>query len=195
MKERGMIFSGASVLAILENRKFQTRRVVKPPRGCVGFEVHQHDGRIIGLDDDDAWVYAKDGTLREAFAPAVPGDRVYVKEAAGYLEFAAGSPGVDVEYFDRKTRTIPSGEAYRQVREWKHRSQPAMFMPRWASRLTLEITDVRWERVQDISEEDAIAEGFENRWLFSLAWDAIHGHGAWERNDWVWPITFRRVEG
>ncbi len=98
--------------------------------------------------------------------------------------------------------------------KWK----PSIHMPRWASRITLEVTGVRVERLQDISEEDAIAEGVEVLWrgyddaqdfyrnyhtggyLFTAKasyrtlWESINGPGSWERNDWVWVIEFKRIE-
>ena len=91
----------------------------------------------------------------------------------------------------------------RQVIEFGFdRWTPSIFMPRWASRITLEIVSVRVERVQEISRGDAMEEGcpFPNmakgpdtRQWFKDLWENIHGHDAWERNDWVWVIEFRRL--
>lgn len=91
------------------------------------------------------------------------------------------------------------------------RLRPGMFMPRWASRITLEVTGVRVERLQDISEADAMAEGAPSadlasgrecifphqgthRWGFWLLWESINGPGSWDANPWVWAVSFKRVE-
>jgi hypothetical protein len=84
--------------------------------------------------------------------------------------------------------------------------RPSLFMPRWASRLTLLVTDVRVERLQDISEADAIAEGWPNEpgaalrdaypigWYANL-WNSLHGHDAWDANPWVVAVTFAAQRG
>jgi hypothetical protein len=66
-------------------------------------------------------------------------------------------------------------------------------MPRWACRTILEITNIRVERVQDISEEDAHAEGVETRPAFKCLWESIHGQQSWQTNPWAWVLTYRRV--
>lgn len=88
---------------------------------------------------------------------------------------------------------------------WK----PSIHMPRWASRITLEVTGVRIERLQDISEADARAEGIEQsertggwlpgncaapEWAFRELWESINGAGSWNANPWVWVVEFRRIE-
>ena len=90
---------------------------------------------------------------------------------------------------------------------WQHGWKPSIHMPRWASRLTLEITDVRVERLNEISEEDAIAEGVSvdgvgnpggpmrvHQRAFKILWNQINGPDSWAANPWVWAITFRRTE-
>ena len=86
---------------------------------------------------------------------------------------------------------------------------PSIHMPRWASRITLTITDVRVQRLQDISEDEAVAEGIDEaippmndhgpanapRWRFARLWNSINGVGAWDTNPWVWAITFERLDG
>jgi hypothetical protein len=79
------------------------------------------------------------------------------------------------------------------------RWRPSIFMPRAASRILLEITDVRVQRLQGISDEDARAEGYDRshafpREWFALLWERIHGPGSWHANPWVWAITFQRLE-
>ena len=76
------------------------------------------------------------------------------------------------------------------VHDWR----PSIFMPHKLSRITLGITAVRIEEVQDVSEDDARAEGFESISAFADYWDSINGEGAWDRNDWVWVIEFKRIE-
>ena len=102
------------------------------------------------------------------------------------------------------------GEYQNERGTWRWR--PSIHMPRWASRITLEITDVRVERLQDISEADAVAEGCKpirpelvldglivrlGRSAveeFRLVWEQIHGGGSWEKNPFVWVVTFRRID-
>ena len=70
----------------------------------------------------------------------------------------------------------------------------AIHMPRWASRLTLEVVSVRVERLHDIDEADALREGVAARYQFVDLWGAINGDGAWDANPWVWRVEFKRVE-
>jgi hypothetical protein len=99
------------------------------------------------------------------------------------------------------------GERFRK--EFGIKYMPSIHMPRWASRITLEITDIRVERLHDISEEGAKAEGIdtngfiskidgitgrENRIYFSTLWKSIHGHGSWDANPWVWVVSFRKLD-
>lgn len=81
------------------------------------------------------------------------------------------------------------------------RKRPSIYMPRWASRITLEITDVRVERLRDISEADAKSEGVrcgidcpDHRIAFGRLWESINGHGSWESNPFVWCLSFRRID-
>jgi hypothetical protein len=116
-----------------------------------------------------------------------------------YVEYKADRSLSDFDGYDN-----PAGGRWR----------PSIHMPRWASRITLEITDVRVERLQDISEADAVAEGCKpirpelmldglivrpGRSAveeFRLVWEQIHGHGggSWEKNPWVWVIGFKKLE-
>lgn len=88
--------------------------------------------------------------------------------------------------------------------EWKRIWKPSIHMPRWASRITLEVTGVRVERLQDISEADAIAEGApwaacgapqegSHKAGFAQLWESINGSNSWSTNPWVWVIEFKRV--
>jgi hypothetical protein len=71
--------------------------------------------------------------------------------------------------------------------------RPSIFMPRWASRITLRITDVRVERLQDISDDDARAEGVENRGAYAQLWEDIKGKGSWDADPTVWVVGFERL--
>jgi len=104
-----------------------------------------------------------------------PGDRLWVREC-----FTESEP-----LFYRAT--TPDLEC-----KWK----PSIHMPRWASRITLEVTDVRAEQIQDITEADAVAEGFERREHFIQAWDAIYASKqfGWDDNPWAWVGTFRKMD-
>ncbi len=194
MKELPIRFSGPMVKAILDGSKTQTRRVVKQDR----------DG-LLDCKPTPAW---------DAFWQCVacpygkPGDRLWVRETFG-IDDEDGA----VLYF-ADPDTAQNAEHARICEDRYPRRRPSIHMPRWASRILLEITDVRVERVQDISEADAQAEGIEYserfegycigmaehyhshdpRLSYASLWESINGPDSWAANPWVWVVTFRRVE-
>lgn len=194
MKERSILFSAPMVRAIIEGRKTQTRRIAKERDVIV---VHPN-GQVL----------ARGGWLPELCCPyGVPGDRIWVREtwAPGCDENAARQLGRPNCYY-RAT----DGEPPSHMLPFKWR--PSIYMPRWASRSTLEIEAVRVERIIEISEEDAMAEGVVYRdtcwyatddpnalpWMtasgaYRELWESINGFGAWDANPWVWVIQFRRI--
>lgn len=143
MSERPIIFSAPMVRAILAGRKAQTRRVLKGANHGPGIEF---DGMRTGNIANFSYVHG--GLFSQVRLPFAPGDTLWVREA--WFPEVAGEPGFPVWYRATDEATIP----YANVR-WK----PSIFMPRWASRITLKVTAVKVERLQDISEEDAKAEG------------------------------------
>lgn len=192
MSERPILFSAPMVRAILAGTKTQTRRVLKQAVG---------PSLSVGIDDDApgvaelSWLYG-DGPGHEVHESVkrvpcpygTPGDRLWVREAwAPHPDF----PGTARAVF----RADP--ECAHDVDRWR----PSIHMPRAVSRITLEITGVRVERLQDISRGDAMAEGcpFPNmaqgddprEWYRDL-WDQINGAGAWDANPWVWCVSFKR---
>ena len=192
MKERPIIFSGPSVKAILEGRKTMTRRVVKPQLEPVlnGWKVWDKMGGYFGFYDNRKDVEA---LLLSTCPCGQPGDGLWVRETWSTILQDSRSDTEGLVY-------RADGERDGQV--WR----PSMFMPRWASRLTLEVTGVRVERLQEIGEEDALAEGVcdipggchysaVHVQMFQQRWDAINGKKyPWARNVWVWVIEFRRCE-
>lgn len=177
-----IIFSGPMVRAILEGRKSQTRRLLKPQPNS------GPDGKMVNLGSG-SWGLS-DGILSGEWKLASPGDRLWVREAWAKdgdcpLQYRAGPHVADDALGVR----------------WR----PSIHMPRWASRITLEVTEVRVQRLQDISEEDARAEGVRGNasgpWGcegviedFSDLWESIHGPGSWDANPWVAAITFKRIK-
>ena len=225
MKERPILFSAPMVQAILDGRKTQTRRVVKPqPTEFVGGPgVTLRDGSpapLVPLDD------SVEPYGREIVCPyGQPGDQLWVRET--FAEGFTYGGGNKVVWYraDQQARFAERIEAvcdYASVPE-NVRWRPSIHMPRWASRITLEIKDVRVQRLQEISEADAIAEGIDPQrcqhcgytWgdcrqhmdhrlcvgrepesaaaAYKTLWSQIHGPGSWHANPWVWAITFRRV--
>jgi hypothetical protein len=217
---RPILFSGAMVRALLDGRKTQTRRVVKAPKGlsnpadflCVRpGGVNWKDepvGPAVAFGPRDAveWAYCPYGTI---------GDRLWVRETWAELAlYSLDAEGVQ-EY---RTVYRADGEAD-GLALVGDRWRPSIHMPRWASRITLEITGVRVERVADISEADAVAEGTpgytEYDYIpgeavmepirgvsaqeeYRTLWDSINGKRpgcSWEANPWVWVLEFKRVEG
>lgn len=234
MKERPILFSGEMVRAILDGRKTQTRRVCKTTG----------DGKLI-LNRQKTYVTCCE--LKDGVGPfwhpwgghpgepmsgpelsihcpyGKPGERLWVRESfqpilkSGIDEgdcdyktgrnFACHYPATDpiIEFFDTNKDKISSAVT------------PSIHMPRWASRITLEITNVRVERLNDISEEDAKAEGAKYTYIwedddhgindeengyfppkshysgFEILWKSINGEGSWDKNPWVWVIEFKRI--
>lgn len=207
MKERPILYSGEMVRAIPQ--KTQTRRIckVRDVRGQC-FSTYGKDA-IAALIRNHC-PYGKVGDrlwVREAWRTGKCLDRYSPKEIekqaneAGYL-VNPGRP-CPIRYEADKRSIIWGDNDLEDFGDWG-RYRHGRFMPRWASRITLEITNIKVERVQDISANDAVSEGCPDLWLdkypnpigwFQRLWDEVNGKGAWERNDWVWVLEFRKVDG
>jgi hypothetical protein len=242
MTERPILFSGAMVRALLAGTKTQTRRVVK----CRARGAPEFHGGAQDEDDPSAWGWFFDGPDHHGYevlarglaqhhdhglisAPCPygePGDRLWVRETwgRGYEEpeaptvmFAADGESRRIEFescgVGSYLGAVCRGPAFTYKPErWK----PSIHMPRWASRLTLEVTDVRVERLNDISETDATAEGLtrcgDGGWhstdvdvatgnacfsdpvdAYAALWESINGADSWAANPWVWCMSFKRV--
>lgn len=191
MKERPILFSAEMVRAILEGRKTQTRRVIKDGLGDKPIDTIEFNGVSWTIAGDApsqhmGEVYMNDWSFDLRCPFGVPGDRLWVRETWHYRggNNIEPSPGF-VSYRADGEFTLPGYE-------WR----PSIFMPRWASRILLEVTTVRVERLQEISWEDHIAEGTPIGMTFSELWDSINAKRdyPWESNPWVWAITFKRIE-
>ncbi|EAN5546931.1 hypothetical protein EI215_18695 [Salmonella enterica] len=205
MKERGMIFNAEMVNAILSGRKTQTRRPIKWKQ--------TRFTEIAERDDGSLWPWAEDcergGDIWFACPYGEIGDRIWVRET-----FRVHSRATDVatlvyrasvrNSWTEQTHRVPVAVCNKPATPEKW--TPSIHMPRWASRITLEITDVRVERLRGLSEEDAKSEGiipsaggvlpgWEYRINFRDLWMDIYGTDNWEANPWVWVIEFKRVEG
>lgn len=216
MRELPILFNGPMVRAVLEGRKTQTRRLANPQPHTV--------------DSDGRWYRMPSGGLslnchRSPYG--FPGDRLWVREPWRTLDYLDPYSGAEIA-----DRCLDAGyakpwaplqfEADCARIRWEHTASPphagepaagryrhARFMPRWASRIVLEVTGVRMERLQSINDTDAEAEGVAEwaqgalsaegqtadpsdqfRWL----WDSINGPDSWSNNPWVWVIEFQRLE-
>ncbi|EPJ0506724.1 hypothetical protein ACTBNK_002898 [Klebsiella variicola] len=206
MKERGLIFNGEMVRAILDGRKTQTRRTVKP----------QPDEDGLAKVTNGPWVDTSERNYRCPFGAA--GDRIWVRETFCPVDDTqyGGEKWVDYRATPKFEESHPAGwdSAPNDAEALKWR--PSIHMPRWASRILLEITNVRVERLNAISEEDARAEGIidggclncgepepcgcanpepDATDAFAYLWQSIYGQESWNANPWVWVIEFKRVEG
>lgn len=222
MKERPILFSAPMVRALLDGSKTQTRRV--SGLEVINAEPGRYEFRGItsgpGIPHFTFHDCKSGAQVLVKCRQGQPSDRLWVREtffAFGRWEtrFSA-KKGRDEWHFVDMTlecarqygypATGPRGVAHKRDSGitptwWK---RPAIFMPRWASRITLEITGVRVERLQDISCEDAIAEGCKSsihlpggRFAsenYAWLWDEINGPGSWDANQWVWVIEFKRIE-
>lgn len=226
MIERPILFSGPMVRALLDGHKTQTRRVVKPQpdfdaaRSALGgdtsmatVDVDQIGG--LGLRRGDGMGYVQPNA---ACPYGRNGDRLWVRETARCSYRSEQPPtnrgciGVEYQAGGSLTRnyTLEQRDALSWFPRTSHNADgamrwtPAIHMPRWASRITLEVTGVRVERLNNISDADAAAEGWpgftEDSGLDAMAWyselwdslNASRGYG-WEANPWVWVVEFRRV--
>ena len=219
VKERPILFSGGMVRAILDSRKTQTRRIWKMPRGLDWYVSGPMRGEETGdiCDPASNWW----GHVEAMHCPyGMPGDRLWVRETWQHSNHPFGpyEPDCDVfyraDYLDDPLGPDLERSADGIRRQWR----PSIHMPRAACRLQLEITGVRVERLQDISDVDALAEGVEPvsvspgtqasfwkaapdtfearetaRGAFWDLWESINGNGAWETNPFVWVIDFQRL--
>lgn len=204
-RERPILFNDQMVRAILEGRKTVTRRVVKPQPDFLGSMVDPNTP----FKTLDAGLHA-----RITCPYGEPGDRLWVREAwAADAQVDAIAPS---DLSQGEPIWYPADLSVRQTgcsMISKGRGRPSIHMPRWASRVLLEITAVRVERLQDISEEQALAEGVHGEpcdharqacsdigcWgdtakgAFGFLWEQLNGAGAWQANPWVWVVEFKRV--
>lgn len=221
-KERPILFSAPMVRAILDGQKTQTRRVVKPRGRCSLFAVEE-DGSPMWTDSyildpgNDEW------RMRDCPYGA-PGDRLWVRES--HQRFDKGSCDQHVWYTAGRNdnsyvaRTRPEID---QDAPWPRDAAgpaggavygvPSIHMPRWASRITLEIISIRIERLNDCSNADARAEGVwqgpSGAWFtgphgliaypdpvaaYAALWREINGDASWEANPFVWVVEFKRVQ-
>lgn len=223
MKERPILFSGAMVRALLSGTKTQTRRIVKPqPQTAEGMNCT----RLRFLDKRgevfiDEALEAPTPHLRNILCPyGRPGDRLWVRENG--WERPSRTPKMmrngagtwEHYYFDADGL---SDQDVSDFKAWGFKRRPSIHMPRAASRITLEVTEVRVERLQDISKADAIAEGIEpdvqpgdraELWRnyatggttaspvysYETLWASINGQESWDVNPWVWCVSFRRID-
>jgi hypothetical protein len=180
MKERPILFTGNMVRAILEGRKTMSRRVLKELHPSWNFKE---------LDEDGYFRFVRCHKIQhyEIKCPyGISGDRLWVRETFGICNTV--SPAV---CYLADNKQLPSPF---------YKRKPSIFMPRWVSRILLEITNVRVERLQEISNKDAVKEGCDN-WLcskeeeFHALWDSINGKKyPWAANPWVWVIEFKRLK-
>ncbi len=207
MNEKPILFNAEMVNAILSGRKTQTRRIMKvqpePSKSRSGdywFPCNKMQSMVHVSDLLPGNPYMPDA--HEFFSTCCPlggiGDQLWVREA-----FAAGLCTESTLAYRATHKTEDLEEGWGETIKWT----PSIHMPRWASRIDLLITGVRVERLQDISEQDAAAEGClygkgngeidlavrpENH--FPTLWASIYGAESWQANPWVWVIDFERME-
>lgn len=217
-RERPILFSGKMVRALLEARKTQTRRVIQG----LGERTHSPflgedgvwrwmTGRVSHVDDERRCPYGN------------PGDKLWVRETWRGFD-ADGSTFVCRYAADDSMRRVDVDAnrgwtpiLMRAARQVPEKWQPSIYMPRELSRITLRMTNVRAERVQEITQPDAIAEGVRAsdaaavfkggklieglsntpRGAFACLWDSINGERdgcSWDANPWVWVVSFEKVQ-
>lgn len=190
MNEKPILFNAEMVNAILSGRKTQTRRIISEKTlHLFGVAASAGECHPIELCDQRSQSYYLD------FCPlGKPGDQLWVREA-----FAAGLCTESTLAYRATHKTEDLEEGWGETIKWT----PSIHMPRWASRINLLITGVRVERLQDISDADASAEGCKISSMqsgdclsdmFARLWKSIYGDESWQANPWVWVIEFERME-
>lgn len=206
MKERPIIFKGEMVRAILEDRKTQTRRVINRLSGfgkITEFDASDTTGYCCDFRDKrGVWNSLTRQELLNACPYGRPGDRLWVKEAFRYEEYEVTGDAIN--------SGVQTHLYYKSDDPNYGKFKSPIFMPRWASRIQLKITDVRVERVQDITPNNAWNEGLRCGCMnpdacqyseqlvpkFWELWNSINakrGFG-WDENPLVWVIEFERIE-
>lgn len=240
MRERPILFSTPMVRAILEGRKTQTRRVVKvqpPERTYRVMPYHHPDPRqhfYAWVDSDPPRDICACSDWCQPCPYGQPGDRLWVRETWGVVSHAFDDAGEMIDWTPDRPATpihaMPFGKGYYSGHviyaadgnfEWcdddgdgeKSCWHPSIHMTRAASRILLEVVSVRVERLQDISEADAKAEGIDKtasgfwslygqsdvdstyspRTSYRALWESINGPEPWEANPWVWVVEFKNV--
>jgi hypothetical protein len=226
MKTRPILFSAPMVRALLDGTKSQTRRALKPQPpldvGSLSAEViaptivDRHGNEDAGADVFGCTTDDGDWCLRCPYGE--PGELLWVRETFTIKDKALD--GLEYPPFYRSDVTDSHGLCFatddgpRYVEQLKWTS--SIHMPRWASRLTLRITDVRVQRLQEISQDDALAEGIDTEGdayleveraisagvcphhvevaTYAWLWDSINGAGSWASNPWVWALTFDTIK-
>jgi hypothetical protein len=211
MKERPILFSAPMVRAILDGTKTQTRRVCKPAeKAALSLVVDCQHGQF-GDEEGDVLFKSPYGK---------PGDRLWVRETWNWfdpIEIPDHRRGSRAPFTGcQGERKIPWVAAYAADGNLEHAHlghalwRPSIHMPRWASRILLEVTSVRVERLTSIREADARAEGvaIEDRHMHGYCageflppairayrdlWESLNGTGSWDANPWVWLIEFKRI--
>jgi len=214
--ERPILMSGPLVRSTLKDRKTQTRRLlrVQPDR----WEAARDESAIVACPDG-VWVLTVGGVVRQSLGKCpygAPGDRLWVRETWALVQRGDCAPGgwpYDPYRLYRATDDEPDLPDWALAEPFRWR--PSIHMPRWASRLTLEVTGVRVERLRAITQADAVAEGMPDsrdlwcmpasslsdtslagpRAAFATVWDSLKPKpgAAWADNPWVWVIEFRRA--
>lgn len=235
MKQRSILFSASMVRAILAGTKTQTRRVVKLPANAkhVQYWTPPSGKSEPGWADPGVnyWTPDPNGETDSNHLDRCPygqpGDRLWVREAFRFLDsFDGDSPATVGErclaanYPKPWAPTQYEADGWRD--NWMHvgtprsapgsptpgKLRPGIHMPRWASRILLEITAVRVERLNEISEADCIAEGASGghgaipsysynatpEEHYRHIWESINGPGSWAANPWVWVVEFRKIK-
>ena len=205
MTERPILFSAPMVRALLAGTKTQTRRVVKPQpdtrpgMNCTRLIFKDRKGAPL-LDEA---LEAPEPRIYVSLCPyGQPGDRLYVREAFSGPHCMGSAPP---SKWGRSSGIWYWADGNPTAGDWT-KPKPGIHMPRWASRITLEVTAVRVERLQDISEADAMSEGSldwaaeqdtpvrdlqEARLVYRQLWEDINGPGSWDANPWVWVVEVR----
>jgi hypothetical protein len=210
IKDRPVLFSAPMVRAILEGRKTVTRRIVKPVRGYEDCDTCRPDKAAAS---HSVWWHGRFenvGVMQDC-PYGKPGDRLWVRETFNRTN-PGGEAGVYYYRADGKFPKCIGGGKFTGGESWK----PNIHMPRVASRILLEVVAVRVEQLQDISEEQSVAEGCQAvdgcKWhtfeeaaagvpmhdhtaldAFEALWESINGEESWASNPWVWVVEFKKV--